>query len=36
MRLSMQHLKIFQQENDPAVLDKYIQLILLTPQTRFP
>jgi hypothetical protein len=35
MRLSMQHLKIFQQENDPAVLDKYIQLIPLTPQTSF-
>lgn len=35
MRLSMQHLKIFQQEKDPAVLDKYIQLIPLTPQTSF-
>ena len=34
-RLSMQHLKIFQQENDPAVLERYIQLIPLTPSTSF-
>lgn len=34
-RLSMQHLKIFQQENDPGVLERYIQLIPLTPSTSF-
>ncbi len=34
-RLSMQHLKIFEQENDPAILDGYIQLIPLTPATSF-
>lgn len=34
-RLSMQHLKIFEQENDPEVLEKYIQLIPLTPDTSF-
>ena len=34
-RLSMQHLKIFEQENDPKILDGYIQLIPLTPATSF-
>jgi len=34
-RLSMQHLNIFNQENDTNVLNKYIQLIPLTPQTSF-
>lgn len=34
-RLSMQHLNIFKQENDVNVLNKYIQLIPLTPQTSF-
>jgi hypothetical protein len=34
-RLSMQHLKIFEQENNPEVLEKYIQLIPLTPDTSF-
>ena len=34
-RLSMQHLKIFEQENDPTVRDGYIQLIPLTPATSF-
>lgn len=34
-RLSMQHLKIFEQENDQDVLDNYIQLIPLTPATSF-
>ena len=34
-RLSMQHLKIFEQENDPAVRAGYIQLIPLTPATSF-
>ena len=41
-RLSMQHLKIFSQENDllrqkydPESLDRYIQLIPLTPDTSF-
>ena len=34
-RLSMQHLNIFMQENDANVLNKYIQLIPLTPQTSF-
>lgn len=34
-RLSMQHLNIFKQENDPEVLNKYIQLIPLTPDTSF-
>ena len=34
-RLSMQHLNIFKQENDAYVLNKYIQLIPLTPQTSF-
>lgn len=32
-RLSMQHLKIFEQENDPALREGYIQLIPLTPAT---
>src|SRR5450756_1619872 len=34
-RLSMQHLKVFEQENDAKVLEKYIQLIPLTPATSF-
>ena len=34
-RLSMQHLKIFEQENDPEVKKGYIQLIPLTPATSF-
>ena len=34
-RLSMQHLKIFEQENDEDVVDGYIQLIPLTPTTSF-
>lgn len=34
-RLSMQHLKIFEQENDPGILEGYIQLIPLTPITSF-
>ena len=34
-RLSMQHLKIFEQENDPAIREGYIQLIPLTPATSF-
>ncbi|HCO18711.1 MAG TPA: hypothetical protein DIT39_03765 [Tissierellales bacterium] len=34
-RLSMQHLKIFEQENDPIIRDKYVQLIPLTPSTSF-
>lgn len=34
-RLSMQHLKITQQENDETVLENYIQLIPLTPDTSF-
>ena len=34
-RLSMQHLKIFEQENDESVLAKYVQLIPLTPSTSF-
>ena len=34
-RLSMQHLNIFKQENDENVLNRYIQLIPLTPQTSF-
>lgn len=34
-RLSMQHLKVMQQENDPDVLKEYIQLIPLTPGTSF-
>ena len=32
-RLSMQHINIFEQENDPEVLKSYIQLIPLTPDT---
>ncbi|MGE4589043.1 MAG: DEAD/DEAH box helicase family protein [Acidaminococcaceae bacterium] len=32
-RLSMQHLKIFEQENDDKVLARYVQLIPLTPST---
>jgi len=34
-RLSMQHLNIFKQENDTELLDRYIQLIPLTPETSF-
>lgn len=34
-RLSMQHLKIAQQENDEAVKERFIQLIPLTPDTSF-
>ena len=34
-RLSMQHLNIFNQENDENILKRYIQLIPLTPETSF-
>lgn len=34
-RLSMQHLNIFRQENDAELLNRYIQLIPLTPDTSF-
>ena len=34
-RLSMQHLNIFKQENDTELLNRYIQLIPLTPDTSF-
>ena len=34
-RLSMQHLKIFEQENDPKIREGFIQLIPLTPATSF-
>lgn len=34
-RLSMQHLNIFRQENDTELLNRYIQLIPLTPDTSF-
>lgn len=34
-RLSMQHLKIFKQENDTELINRYIQLIPLTPETSF-
>ena len=34
-RLSMQHLNIFNEENDEKVKENYIQLIPLTPQTSF-
>ncbi|MBQ9030707.1 MAG: helicase [Parasporobacterium sp.] len=34
-RLSMQHLNIFKQENDADLLNRYIQLIPLTPDTSF-
>lgn len=34
-RLSMQHLNIYNQENDADLLDRYIQLIPLTPDTSF-
>lgn len=34
-RLSMQHLNIFNQENDTALLNGFIQLIPLTPDTSF-
>lgn len=34
-RLSMQHINIFRQENDTDLLNRYIQLIPLTPDTSF-
>ena len=34
-RLSMQHLNIFNQENDPSAKKSYIQFIPLTPDTSF-
>lgn len=34
-RLSMQHLKIFENNNDPKLRESYIQLIPLTPMTSF-
>lgn len=34
-RLSMQHLKIYEQESDPKIKANYIQLIPLTPSTSF-
>lgn len=34
-RLSMQHLKVCEQENDQKIKDGYIQIIPLTPQTSF-
>jgi hypothetical protein len=34
-RLSMQHLKIFEQEKDDKILRRYVQLIPLTPATSF-
>lgn len=34
-RLSMQHLNIYMQENNPELLNSYIQLIPLTPETSF-
>ena len=34
-RLSMQHLRIAEQENDPNVLNGYVQIIPLTPETSF-
>lgn len=34
-RLSMQHLKITEQENDPQIKEGFIQLIPLTPETSF-
>ena len=34
-RLTMQHLNIFNQENDAELLNRYIQLIPLTPDTSF-
>ena len=34
-RLSMQHLKIFEQRYDPAIQESFIQLIPLTPHTSF-
>lgn len=34
-RLSMQHLKIMEQENDPEIQAGYVQLIPLTPATSF-
>lgn len=34
-RLSMQHLNIFNQENDDSLTERFIQLIPLTPETSF-
>ena len=34
-RLSMQHLNIFKEEHDAEILNRYIQLIPLTPDTSF-
>lgn len=34
-RLSMQHLKIFEQKTDPDLKNKYVHLIPITPQTSF-
>lgn len=34
-RLSMQHLKIYEQINDPAIKEGFVQLIPLTPGTSF-
>lgn len=34
-RLSMQHLKITEQENNPTIKESFIQLIPLTPETSF-
>jgi hypothetical protein len=34
-RLSMQHLKIFENNNNPSIKENYIQLIPLTPSTSF-
>lgn len=34
-RLSMQHLKVTEQENDPKIKDGFVQLIPLTPDTSF-
>jgi len=34
-RLSMQHLKFFEQKNDKGIMESYVQLIPLTPATSF-
>lgn len=34
-RLSMQHLKFYEQKNDKKIIDNYVQLIPLTPATSF-
>lgn len=34
-RLSMQHLKFFEQKNNKSIIDNYVQLIPLTPATSF-